>query len=51
MKCSAIYVGCYADVIKSLNRDLNGLGKTDKNILGGGSSETCVDYCSMQGLI
>ncbi len=48
-KCSAIYVGCYADVINSLKRDLSGLGQTLINTQGGGSIEACVDHCSMRG--
>ncbi len=47
-KCSAIYVGCYADVIKSLRRDLSGLGLTVINAQGGGSIEACVNHCSMR---
>ncbi len=40
-----IYVGCYADVIASSNRDLSGLGLYAANSIGGGSLEKCVSFC------
>lgn len=47
--CSSIYyVGCYADVINSATRDLNGLNASP-NTAGGGSIESCFDYCYGKG--
>ena len=50
-QCNFTYIGCYADVINSNNRDLNGLGLTLGNFLGGGSLDTCVDYCTTKGFL
>ena len=45
------YVGCYADLVNSTNRDLSGLGLTGSNGIGGGSVESCVAYCYSQNFI
>ena len=39
------FIGCYADVINSSARDLNGLGNI-ANKIGGTSIEACVNLCS-----
>ncbi len=44
-----IYVGCFADVIASPNRDLSGLGLTYVNSIGGGSIDYCTAYCLSLG--
>jgi hypothetical protein len=44
-----IYVGCFADVIASPNRDLGGLGLTYVNNIGGGSIANCTTYCLSLG--
>ncbi len=44
-----VYVGCFADVIASQNRDLSGLGLTYVNNIGGGSIANCTTYCLSLG--
>jgi len=40
-----VYVGCYADVINSNTRDLNGVEFNNSIKVAGGSVETCVAFC------
>ena len=37
-----IYIGCFAE---GEIRDLNGLGLTGANYIGGGSIANCITYC------
>ena len=39
------YLGCFADIINSGNRDISGLGITNTNTQGGGSVDSCITYC------
>ena len=48
-KCP-FYIGCYTDGLNGI-RDLNGLGTTSMNQIGGGSVDSCVSYCSSQGFL
>ena len=41
------FIGCYADATNS--RVLNGFGTTTVNVIGGGSVETCINYCKNKG--
>ena len=49
IKCP-FYIGCFIDGLNGI-RDLNGLGTTSRNQIGGGSVELCVAYCSSQGFL
>ena len=45
------YIGCYADVYNSINRDLSGTGLNAVNYKGGGSINSCIAYCSSMNFL
>ncbi len=44
-------LGCFADLVNSPNRDLNGLGPTSASYTAGGSIDTCVARCLSLGFL
>ena len=46
--CGQVYMGCYA---YSSKRDLNALGLNTENTNGGGSKESCLNFCNQKGYI